>query len=541
MASATFGLATSEQRVLSEGDGTNIAVIVGPAVGGVVLVVLLVWCCCRRRKTRAASTAAEVNEPAPSQRRRTQTNENVQVVAHNDYIQVERQVVKDLPPPKTELSLNPPNPVMEDEQDEVATEDVLHAHRLREPLILLEQVLGRGTYGEVILGHYNQQLVAVKRLRPDHNTPKNIASLLQEIQLMTRFNSPYLVHFIGATWENEAMTDLMCVVEYMEQRDLQSYLARTKDRPKSNFPWKQKLSVARHMALALVYLHDQKVIHRDLKSPNVFLNQTMDAKLGDFGIARHVVEKSMSNAVGSYRWTAPEVLKGKYYSVKADIYSFGVVLSELDTHVVPYAGMVNEKGQELGNFTIMFQSNRHNCDRAMPPSTLKVLIVGPKEGGKTAISNFLSDNTDRLGNQDKYQPTIGVRILECEKSNGRTQANVELWDCSGDQIYEACWPAILKDANATVIVYNPESHVHESEVTLWYEWFVQNAALDQAQCLVLAHTPGKSTASRGKVNLPPTLKTVQTTYESPGLLKAEFEAFLFSVADFVQRQARSRK
>ncbi|CAK4506657.1 unnamed protein product [Aphanomyces euteiches] len=81
----------------------------------------------------------------------------------------------------------------------------------------------------------------------------------------------------------------------------------------------------------------------------------MDAKLGDFGIARHVVEKSMSNAVGSYRWTAPEVLKGKYYSVKADIYSFGVVLSELDTHVVPYAGMVNEKGQELGNFTIMFQ------------------------------------------------------------------------------------------------------------------------------------------------------------------------------------------
>ncbi|KAH9096843.1 hypothetical protein LEN26_017276 [Aphanomyces euteiches] len=165
----------------------------------------------------------------------------------------------------------------------------------------------------------------------------------------------------------------------------------------------------------------------------------------------------------------------------------------------------------------------------MPPSTLKVLIVGPKEGGKTAISNFLSDNTDRLGNQDKYQPTIGVRILECEKSNGRTQANVELWDCSGDQIYEACWPAILKDANATVIVYNPESHVHESEVTLWYEWFVQNAALDQAQCLVLAHTPGKSTASRGKVNLPPTLKTVQTTYESPGLLKAEFEAFLFSM------------
>ncbi|KAF0717824.1 Aste57867_2072 [Aphanomyces stellatus] len=231
---------------------------------------------------------------------------------------------------------------------------VLEAHRLSKPLVLLEQVLGRGTYGEVVLGHYDDQLVAVKRLRPDHNTPKNVDSLIQEIDLMTRFNSPYLVHFIGATWTTD-MTDLTCVVEYMEQRDLQSYLTKTKGRPLVNFPWKHKMAVARNMALALVYLHDQKVIHRDLKSPNVFLNQKMEAKLGDFGIARHVVEKSMSNAVGTYRWTAPEVLKGKYYSVKADIYSFGMVLSELDTHEVPYHGMVNSKGQEFGNFTIMFQ------------------------------------------------------------------------------------------------------------------------------------------------------------------------------------------
>ncbi|RHY64483.1 hypothetical protein DYB30_010211 [Aphanomyces astaci] len=212
----------------------------------------------------------------------------------------------------------------------------------------------------------------------------------------------------------------------------------------------------------------------------------MAAKLGDFGIARQVVEKSMSNAVGTYRWTAPEVLKGKYYSVKADVYSFGMVLSELDTHVVPYYGMTNPKGQELGNFTIMFQ---------------------------------------------------------CEKTNGRAQASVEIWDCSGDQVYEACWPAILKDASATIIVYNPDSHVHESEVTLWYEWFVQNAALEPAQCLVFAHANGKvAAATRGKVNLPPSVKTIQTNYESPGVLKSEFDAFVFGVMEQLQqRQGRTRK
>ncbi|KAF0717823.1 Aste57867_2071 [Aphanomyces stellatus] len=174
----------------------------------------------------------------------------------------------------------------------------------------------------------------------------------------------------------------------------------------------------------------------------------------------------------------------------------------------------------------------------MPP--LKVLIVGPKEGGKSAIANFLSDSTDRLGNQEKYQPTVGVRILECEKTNGRIQASLELWDCAGDQIYEACWPAILKDAQATVIVYNPDSHVHESEVTLWYEWFVQNAALEPSQCLVFAHSNGKA-ATRGKVNLPTNVKTVQTNYESPGVLKAEFDAFVFTVLDAAQHQARGRK
>ncbi|ETV99489.1 hypothetical protein H310_08165 [Aphanomyces invadans] len=177
-----------------------------------------------------------------------------------------------------------------------------------------------------------------------------------------------------------------------------------------------------------------------------------------------------------------------------------------------------------------------------PP--LKILVVGPKEGGKSAIANFLSDSTDRLGNQEKYQPTVGVRILECEKTNGRAQASVEIWDCSGDQVYEACWPAILKDANATIIVYNPDSHVHESEVTLWYEWFVQNAALEPAQCLVFAHANGKATVTtRGKVNLPPSVKTIQTNYESPGVLKSEFDTFVFGIAEQVQlRQGgRTRK
>ncbi|OQR98066.1 protein kinase [Achlya hypogyna] len=229
----------------------------------------------------------------------------------------------------------------------------LTPHRLNTDVRLLDQVLGRGAYGEVVLGEYNGRLVAVKRLREDNATIKKIETFIQEIELMSRFNSPFLVQFVGASWTH--LADMKCVVEYMEKGDLQTYLEATAEDKDALFPWADKIRCARDMTRGLVYLHNQNVIHRDLKSRNVMLTATLDAKLGDFGIARDATDESMTNAVGTYRWTAPEVLKGKHYDTKADIYSFGMILTELDSHAVPYADMVNDRGQALGNFTIMYK------------------------------------------------------------------------------------------------------------------------------------------------------------------------------------------
>ncbi|KAE9157163.1 hypothetical protein PF005_g32935, partial [Phytophthora fragariae] len=152
---------------------------------------------------------------------------------------------------------------------------------------------------------------------------------------------------------------------------------------------------------------------------------------------------------------------------------------------------------------------------------LKILIVGPKEAGKSTIANFLAEHSDRLGGQERYQPTVGVRILELEKG----KAAIELWDVSGDQNYEACWPAVMKDTDGVVLVYNPESHVHESEAMLWYEWFIQNAGLDASQCLVLEHSTGTNNAAiplASKSRLPSHLRVVATTFDTPNVFKSEF-------------------
>ncbi|PSN45041.1 Intraflagellar transport protein 22 [Blattella germanica] len=84
--------------------------------------------------------------------------------------------------------------------------------------------------------------------------------------------------------------------------------------------------------------------------------------------------------------------------------------------------------------------------------------------GKTTISNFLSDATE-ISSGD-YRPTQGVRILEFEAqnlnvNNRHLKAEVELWDCSGDHKFESCWPAIQKDTQGIIFVYNPSTPDHQ--------------------------------------------------------------------------------
>ncbi|KAG1692540.1 hypothetical protein DVH05_000278 [Phytophthora capsici] len=170
---------------------------------------------------------------------------------------------------------------------------------------------------------------------------------------------------------------------------------------------------------------------------------------------------------------------------------------------------------------------------------LKILIVGPKEAGKSTIANFLAEHSDRLGSQERYQPTIGVRILELEK--GKT--NVELWDVSGDQNYEGCWPAVMKDADGVILVYSPDSHVHESEAMLWYEWFIQNAGLEISQSLVFEHSTGANNTAAplaSKSRLPSHLRVVATTFDTPNVFKSEFNRLVAAAQERQQRMGNRK-
>ncbi|CAI5739428.1 unnamed protein product [Hyaloperonospora brassicae] len=216
-------------------------------------------------------------------------------------------------------------------------DDFVVAARIPRDKVTVDQVLSRGGFGVVYSGSYNGRQVAVKMLLPD--TRRNIShvvNLLAEVKMMASMEHPHIVEFIGVAWDS--LTNMCVVSEFMAGGDLKALLSGYDEQEHPMGFSRQKLRIALHIAHALMYMHslDPPIIHRDLKSKNVLLNENLDAKLTDFGTSRERVNESMTGGVGTCLWMAPEVMLGDRYDDKADVFSFGVVLSELDTHACPY-------------------------------------------------------------------------------------------------------------------------------------------------------------------------------------------------------------
>eukprot|EP00644_Phytophthora_capsici_P016651 jgi/Phyca11/122066/e_gw1.47.95.1 len=213
------------------------------------------------------------------------------------------------------------------------------------------RMLSKGAYGEVWLGQLETRHVAIKRLLPEKcQFTASLEQFAGEIQLMCTLQHRNIVSFVGVSWNR--LQNLCAVVEYMEAGDLDDVLKKNREK----FTWqREKISIAMDVTEGLVYLHCLRpvVVHRDLKSKNVLLNRKYHAKLSDFGVSRKThVNETMTSGVGTLLWTAPEIIEGKKYSEKADIYSLGVVLSEMDTCDAPFSDVTSDKGERLPGMQI---------------------------------------------------------------------------------------------------------------------------------------------------------------------------------------------
>ncbi|KZV16058.1 hypothetical protein F511_26187 [Dorcoceras hygrometricum] len=195
-----------------------------------------------------------------------------------------------------------------------------------------------GAHSRIYRGIYKQKAVAVKMVRIPTHKEETRALLEQqfksEVALLSRLYHPNIVQFVAACKK----PPVYCIItEYMSQGTLRMYL--NKKEPYS-LSTETILRLALDISRGMEYLHSQGVIHRDLKSNNLLLNDEMRVKVADFGTScLETQSKETKGNMGTYRWMAPEMIKEKPYTRKVDVYSFGIVLWELTTALLPFQGM----------------------------------------------------------------------------------------------------------------------------------------------------------------------------------------------------------
>jgi len=191
--------------------------------------------------------------------------------------------------------------------------------------------LGEGAYGVVYEATYkNTSKVAVKHLKDGYKFD-TLKTFVREVSIMKLVNGHHsIIKFIGATDEPE----LCIVTELMPCGSLYD-LIHVKN---VQIPVDIAIRIARDVCEAMVYINKLGVLHRDISTENLLLNEKGEIKLCDFGVARKEKGKGPQpmSPTGNPRWRAPEVTRHEFYSKKADVYSFGIVLWELLTLRKPF-------------------------------------------------------------------------------------------------------------------------------------------------------------------------------------------------------------
>ncbi|XP_038558675.1 LIM domain kinase 2 [Micropterus salmoides] len=218
------------------------------------------------------------------------------------------------------------------------------SHRIFRPCDLIHgEILGKGFFGQAIKVTHKatgEVMVMKELIRCDEETQK---TFLKEVKVMRSLDHPHVLRFIGVLYKDKRLN---LITEFIEGGTLKDFI-----RDMDPFPWEQRVSFAKSIASGMAYLHTMSIIHRDLNSHNCLVKLDNTVVVADFGLSRLIVEdkvkpppekpsnkkrvfrridrKKRYTVVGNPYWMAPEMLNGKRYDEKVDIFSFGIVLCEI--------------------------------------------------------------------------------------------------------------------------------------------------------------------------------------------------------------------
>ncbi|XP_042413886.1 serine/threonine-protein kinase STY46-like isoform X5 [Zingiber officinale] len=193
--------------------------------------------------------------------------------------------------------------------------------------------IASGSCGDLYRGSYLGQDVAIKIIRSNLLNDSLLQEFQQEVFILKNVQHENVVRFVGACTKPP---QLCIVTEYMQGGNLYDYLHKQHNILELSMLLKISIDVCKGME----YLHNNNIVHRDLKTANLLIDSNFVVKVADFGVARIQNQGGVMTAeTGTYRWMAPEVINHLPYDEKADVFSFGIVLWELTTSKIPYENM----------------------------------------------------------------------------------------------------------------------------------------------------------------------------------------------------------
>lgn len=232
------------------------------------------------------------------------------------------------------------------------------------------KLLGSGAFGDVYYGNYQDMLhpVAIKTIRKEHTHPMTQREFQKEMALISKLRHPNIVMLRAASSRG---TPYMMVMEYCSRGSLRTVL---EDRS-IDLAWPLRVKMLLDAANGIAYLHNKEpiIIHRDLKTDNLLVDEKFTVKISDFGLVRFFIHKSTENIeltghVGTVRFMAPELMKpasgGLYlYDEKVDAFSFAMIMHEMASRRKPWEAELG-RGATSAEITKLVL----NGDRPKPPT-----------------------------------------------------------------------------------------------------------------------------------------------------------------------------
>ena len=289
--------------------------------------------------------------------------------------------------------------------------------------------IGVGSYGRVYKVFKNKKYYVLKEIPLNlSSAAEKINSVQNEADILSSLNNKYVVKFYESFKKNH---NIYIIMEYCDNGDLCSFLNRIKKQRKSeeyfleiDFVWKLFIQ----MSIGLYYIHSKKIIHRDIKTLNIFLTKNFDAKIGDLGVAKILENTNHAMTfIGTPYYVSPEMCRNKPYNEKSDIWALGCILYELLTFNHPFTA-TNQAA-----LFIKILNNKYNPFPPGVPEDLKNMVdfilekdyeLRPSMADIITRKSF-QDNAIRLKLDKDLKNVLGIDILPLQSFKNNISSDIE--------------------------------------------------------------------------------------------------------------------